>query len=204
MINHVRTYFALRRSVGWIGILLPFLLAAGSVILHGEPPFLPSISRYYHSGMRDVFVGGLCALSLFMFFYSGHDGLEDWMGNAAGLFALGVALFPAPLSGRLGLVGTVHYVSAISLYLTLAAFSLLLFARDRPHSPSSVSWRIHAHRICGGVIFVCVAAIGVFVLIRSGNSESRFALVAEILALEAFGVSWIIEGRALADSQVTR
>jgi len=63
------SYLALRKAVGWIGILLPFVLMLGMVLLFKEEVVLRNISLYYHSGMRDVFVGAICAIALFVFFY---------------------------------------------------------------------------------------------------------------------------------------
>jgi hypothetical protein len=53
-----------------------------------------SLSGYYYSHMRDVFVGGMWAAGVFLFFYRGHDWIDRWATNLAGLFALGIALFP--------------------------------------------------------------------------------------------------------------
>jgi hypothetical protein len=44
--------------------------------------------------MRDAFVGGMWASGVFLIFYRGSDRLERWATNLAGLFAIGIALFP--------------------------------------------------------------------------------------------------------------
>ena len=71
--RHTYSYLALRKAVGWIGILLPFALMLGGFLIFKEEIIQESISHYYYTGMRDVFVGALCAVALFMFFYSGYN-----------------------------------------------------------------------------------------------------------------------------------
>jgi hypothetical protein len=61
------TYWTLRNAVGWIGTLLPFVLMLGVFLIFGGRVIESSISSYYHTGMRDVFVGALCGIALFMF-----------------------------------------------------------------------------------------------------------------------------------------
>jgi len=194
--QHVRAYMQLRRSVGWIGVFLPLLLMTGNAAVFGGDLVLPSLSRYYFTGMRDVFVGGLCAMGMFLFYYSGHDAWEDWAGNVAGGFALLVAFFPTVESGPLGAAGIVHYASAIALFLVLGACSFFLFSRQRPHSPDRTLALVH--RICGAMMFLVVVGIAVFFIVfREDHPDSYFAFVVETVALWSFGVSWLIEGRAL-------
>jgi hypothetical protein len=81
-----RSYLSLRKTVGWIGILLPLVLMIGAYLFINEPIALKNISLYYHTGMRDVFVGVLCAIALFLFFYKGYDRLDNLAANLAGLF----------------------------------------------------------------------------------------------------------------------
>jgi hypothetical protein len=70
------------------------------LIFKGEIPLF-DISMYYYSGMRDVFVGALCAIGLFMFFYRGNDKWDNWMGNIAGFCAFCIAWFPPQRSDLL-------------------------------------------------------------------------------------------------------
>lgn len=57
--SQIYSYVALRRTVGWIGILLPFVLMTGNTLLFKGKMPLPNISMYYFSGMHDVFVGAI-------------------------------------------------------------------------------------------------------------------------------------------------
>ena len=82
-IQYTKTYFALRKAIGLIGMALPFVLMLGNYLFFDGNVILPSISQYYHSPMRDVFVGGLISIASFLFFYSGY-GKED---RIAGILA---------------------------------------------------------------------------------------------------------------------
>ena len=93
LLSQTYSYLALRKAVGWIGILLPFVLMLGMFLVFNEKPVLKTISLYYHSGMRDVFVGAICSIALFLFFYKGYNKWDNWAGNLAGFFAVGIALF---------------------------------------------------------------------------------------------------------------
>jgi hypothetical protein len=103
-IQLVGSYMTLRKAIGWIGVCLPFAVFLGNWVVfshHVGACLVPisnklpdSLSGYYYSHMRDVFVGGMWAASVFLIFYRGRDRLERWVTNFAGLFALGIALFP--------------------------------------------------------------------------------------------------------------
>jgi hypothetical protein len=100
----VSSYMTLRKAVGWIGVCLPFAVFLGNWIIFSHHRFaclmpisnkLPdSLSGYYYSHMRDVFVGAMWAAGVFLIFYRGHDFWDRWLTNFAGIFALGIALFP--------------------------------------------------------------------------------------------------------------
>lgn len=69
----VLSYLGLRRAVGYIGIGLPFVLLFGKLLVQGGP--LPgSISAYYYSDMRNVLVGALCAVAIFLISYRPKPG----------------------------------------------------------------------------------------------------------------------------------
>lgn len=87
------SYLYLRKTVGWIGSALPLVLVIGNLML--SPASLQgSMSGYYYTHMRNVFVGALCALGVFLIAYAGHNELDRWITNVAGLGAIGVAFLP--------------------------------------------------------------------------------------------------------------
>jgi len=83
----VINYLTLRKALGWMGIALPFALMAGSYIWN-DGYFETSISNYYYTVLRDVFVVTLCAVALFLFTYRGYDKKDRRVTNAAGAFGL--------------------------------------------------------------------------------------------------------------------
>ena len=131
----VLSYLGLRKAVGIIGTALPFVLVFGKMLLEG-PEIQNSISGYYHTGMRDVFVGSLCAIAVFLISYRGYERKDDIAGDLACIFAIGVALFPTTLdatpSSNDTIVGALHLLFGALFFLTLAYFSLALFRKTDP------------------------------------------------------------------------
>ena len=84
----VLSHHAMRRMVGIIALLLPFVLAGGTILLsllgpsHGLPhPLLQrSISDYRYTPMRDCQVGGLCAIAAFLMCSRGYDWIDEITG----------------------------------------------------------------------------------------------------------------------------
>jgi hypothetical protein len=131
----VRSYLTLRKAIGIIGIGLPIVLIIGKTLLEG-PGLQHSVSGYYHTMMRDVLVGSLCAIGVFLWSYRGYDRRDDFLSNLAGASAVGVALFPTPpKSDATALdefVGWLHVMFAASFFIILAIFSIWLFTKHDP------------------------------------------------------------------------
>jgi hypothetical protein len=93
----VITYTTLRRRIGVIGIVLPFVLAVGHAIAVRALVWQESLSDYYHTEMRNWLVGSLCAIGVYLWAYKGYDRTDpsdDRATNAAGLAAVLVAFLP--------------------------------------------------------------------------------------------------------------
>jgi hypothetical protein len=75
-------YLTLRKVLGWIGVLLPFGLLAGNALFASYLP--DSMSGYYDTAVRDLFIGALCALGVFLIGYAGFDDWDRWLTNVAG------------------------------------------------------------------------------------------------------------------------
>lgn len=196
--RHTHSYWALRKAVGWIGILLPFTLMIGVFVIFKGNVIQESISHYYYTGMRDVFVGGICAVALFLFFYSGYDKWDNWVGNFAALFAIGLAWFPTTELGPSTWIGKVHFTCATLFFLTLAGFSLFLFTiKGKDPTPQKLT-RNKIYVICGLIMIACLISIAIYYnFMHVDNSGSSFVFWAETVALIAFGVSWLTKGGAL-------
>lgn len=188
------SYLDLRKAVGWIGILLPFVLMLGLHFIFSGENTPTSISHYYYTSMRNVFVGSLCAVALFMFFYTGYGKMDNWLGNIAGIFAIGVAWFPtAEIVGEGNLSSTIHYISATIFFLCLAVFSFFLFTKCNKEKEMSIQKKSRnvIYKVCGIIIIICLVAIAVHKML--GIHES-IVFWAEALALLVFGISWLTKG----------
>jgi len=196
--RHTYSYLALRKAVGWIAILLPFTLMLGVLLIFKGEIIQESISHYYHTDMRNVFVGAICSIALFLFFYSGYDKWDDWAGNVAGFFAIGVACLPTTETGPSNLIGKIHFACAAIFFLTLAVFSLFLFTKKGSNPTPQKLKRNKIYVICGLIIIACLIAIVVYHnFFFDVNTKSCFVFWAETIALISFGVSWLTKGGTL-------
>jgi hypothetical protein len=91
-----KSFLKTRVVIGVIGILLPFALVIGNWMVFGQLRILPSLSAYYHSDMRNWFVGSLWAIGagLLVYLAARRNLADSVISSVAGLLAVGVALFP--------------------------------------------------------------------------------------------------------------
>ena len=199
----------LRRTVGILGVGMPFLLAIASFVYADATTVKDSISAYYHSDLRDVFVGILCVVGMFLFAYKGYDAGDDWISHIAGLSTIGVALFPVnvrdtqeainAMHSNNEAINAIHFLSAIVLFLTLAYFSRYRFTKSKCKSiPKGTpkAKRNTVYKWCAYVMILCLFAIAVWKLTYE-DSSLPFMFWAETVMLMAFGVSWFIKGDTL-------
>lgn len=200
----VISYLALRQAIGIIGLALPFVLVFGKMLLEG-PGTQSSISGYYHTDMRDVFVGSMCAIAVFLISYRGYERKDDIAGDVACAFALGLALLPiAPDEGATQgqkIIGALHFLFAGCFFLTLAYFSLVLFRKTDPTRPPTRRklQRNAVYAFCGYTILACLAAVAVIGLLSSDSPVKGLDPVfwLESAAIVAFGASWLTKGEAI-------
>lgn len=183
-------YLALRKVIGFIGLLLPFVLMIGYKIFVGG--ILPgSISDYYWTKMGDVFVGALVSIGVFLSTYRGYD--DDYISvRLAALGMIGVALFPTENSP----IGIVHGAFAALTFVSLAYISLFVFTRT--HGVKALMTkrkkeRNIVYRICGIVMLADLALVP-FLTTRSDLQSLHPMYWLETIALVAFGISWLVKG----------
>lgn len=74
--NHIlKTYFTIRVGMALIGILFTLILWLGGLLIGVK--LQGSISAYYHTPMRNVFVGSLFAIGTFLYSYRGFRDSEN-------------------------------------------------------------------------------------------------------------------------------
>ena len=188
--QQIISYLTLRRLIGLAGIALPILLAVGYIIKGDNVEILNSISDYYHSEVRDLFVGVLFVLGFFLLSYKGYEKKDSIVANLGCLFSLGVAL--SPCQSEIGFVRTMHFICAILLFGVFIYFCLVLFPKGK-----EMFHRNKLYRICGWGIVVCLVLIALSYKFLSGEQRGRLNPVfwLESIALWLFGLSWLIKGR---------
>ena len=121
----VYTYRYLRG--GMIALLLMLLL---SVVLQWwwtEPRcWLGSISAYYFTPVRGIFVGSLCAVGAALVVYRGHSPEEDVLLNFSGFMAFVVAMVPTVPDTRCGPNGYAQSTEEIAAAVRNNIWSLLV------------------------------------------------------------------------------
>ncbi len=203
----VLSYKGIRRAIGFSGFLLPVVLGPVGWLLFGIE-IQDNISSYYHTPLRDVFVGTMCAIGIFLFCYRGHDAVENWTANVGCIAALGVALFPLdehsdPLLQK-SLSGYIHTLCGAVFFLTLAAYSLYHFPNSQsdgeiePH----VAERNFVYRTSGLVILLSMMAMGTYLFLlpkawSNWLNDYNFLFWMEWIAVWAFASAWLTKGRTI-------
>lgn len=207
----VISYYTLQRALGIIGVSLPIILLIGSFIVDDCREVQRSISNYYYTNMGNVFVGYLCSIGLFLWAYKGYPGAkwDNIAGNIACIFALGVAFLPTSVKDKEltacilhavdnGVTGTLHLISACSLLIILASFSLFIFTKGAANPTSQKLKRNSLYRICGYVMLGCILLMGIYIAFLRDNFPDLENLSPifwlETFSLWAFGFSWLTKG----------
>ena len=204
----VVSYLGVRRAIGAIGLLLPIALGPVGWLVFGIE-IQDNMSSYYHTVLRDVFVGAMCAIGIFLFCYRGYDWIESWTANFGCLSALGVALFPLdansdPLHQR-SVVGYLHSVSGGAFFLTLAFYSLYHFPSSKAEkhevAPNEAQ-RNFIYRTSGVVILLSMTAMGSYLFFIPEQwkllfNDYNFLFWMEWVAVWSFAAAWLTKGRAI-------
>lgn len=219
---YVQSYLLTRAIVGFLGILLPLVFIIGEAFfLDGTVQVRGSISAYYHTAMRDIFVAGLCVTGfLLMTYMSGQTNTWDFrLSLVAGVAVLGVALFPtgrpdlasgAPACGitpvpagcsaiqqELGetLVAGIHFASAVIFIVALGALAFFFAYREERYNDNIQLANLL--RACGVIIFAAIAWVGIGGFLNATIWGLTPLYVGEVLSVWAFGVAWLVKGRDL-------
>jgi hypothetical protein len=210
-IQDARAVKILRLGVGSIGILLPIVLIVGNWIVDWQFSWPSSMSGSYYTHTRNLFVGLLCALGVFLIFYW-PTWLQGLFTCFAGICALLVAFDPtAPPPGKgsePAWINYMHHSAAGGLILVLGLFCFVLQWGDAasvatldPHQlqqqaiktrPQVPLRRSILYFTCGGLILVS----GGFALITgvwptSWSTGWSSLYLFEAIAVLAFGIVWI-------------
>jgi magnesium-transporting ATPase (P-type) len=202
------SFNTLRKTIGWLGILLPLSLLLACLIFSDCHYMQDSISHYYYTVGGGLFVGTLCAVAMFLIAYRGYPGDKDRiLTTLAGIFALGIAFFPTndnsshscavlhlPDSDTRRII---HYTCATIFFILLALISYFFFTRSKGTKSKQKAMRNTIYRTCAIIIFIAIALIaayGIFGKHLHSIDQYHPIFWLEWCALLAFGASWLVKG----------
>ncbi|MGH1367012.1 MAG: hypothetical protein ACRBCL_00240 [Maritimibacter sp.] len=208
--DHALAFHRVRMALGVLGMALPLLLALSGRLVDGHVQ--PSISDFFHTSARDLFVGGLTAIAVFMITHKGlgagaghqQSRLGSLFAILAGVSALGVALIPneaeviTTLSQEilgLGLAPALHYGAATMFYLMMSLTCLLVYAR------TTTGWEARFHRIMGWTVWCTGWAVMLLTFwkrsgapgIQAFTIDNNLIFWDESLGVWAFCASWLVQ-----------
>jgi hypothetical protein len=208
----IMSYINLRRLIGVLGILLPFICVLGGLVF-AHLPCQRSISFYYHTNMRDFFVGLMIAVSMFLITYKGYQTKDIIVTTLSGIAGIGIALFPLEffkgLAVPIGLfqvnapLSSIIHVACAGIFFTLLAVnSMFLFTLSGDgREPKTENKKIRnvIYIVCGAVILLSLATFAALYLLVGDEELNKgiLVLILESIMLFAFGISWLVKGETL-------
>lgn len=200
MINTIK----LRKILGWLGMLLPWIVAILYMIFEVKCVAFPnSISAtYYVDSCITPFMIILGAAGILLICYSGYEKIDNIICTIAGIFGLAICLFPCALQYYPDkLVGTfqlpayisgwIHNIAAVIFFGLLAFNSFFLFTKSSGEITSEKKKRNIIFKVCG------IGMIGSFILLipLSLLHVSAATWIIEAIALMFFGISWLTKSQ---------
>ena len=185
----VVSYLTLRQMIGWAALLMPIAVRVGAFIFEGIRS-TDSISAYYYTGMRDVFVSTLVLGGALLACYRSPAWHDNVCAIVAGIAAIGIGLFPMsptfageilqkyPEMGEAkcyinrGLLGF-HFLfvgAFFSLSFYLVYFRFGAFTPQMPTRQKLMRNKIY--KLCGAAMLIAFIAIGVLAFTTAGASSS--------------------------------
>jgi hypothetical protein len=207
---YIRSFLVLRTLVGSLGIALPLVVILVDKFVYSEGR-LPrgSVSVYYYSGARDLFVAIMAAMGVFFVAYKvAETTFENTLSWLAGLGAIAIPLFPTsrpskdlPLTPLQNLVGEhwvfiVHFLGSILFLGSLLGISVMFGYRERRRSPHqgqklpAVFWGRY-HYACAALMALAFVWIAITLNI---HEPAKALLIGEWTTAWAFGASWLAKG----------
>jgi hypothetical protein len=209
--KYVRSYLVMRLGIGALGVILPFwLVFADWLAFNGDPVPRGSLSVYYYSGMRDIFVVIMSATGVFLITHQVADrNLDNAATFVAGLCACLIPLFPTgrpsyfsrELTSLQDLWGedTIKHVhfGASAVFLVLLALMSYLFGKEERDRPVRQGVRF-SRNFWKWFHWSCAIAMGLaliwIVVTLSVGWPPRALLIGECVSAWAFGASFLAKG----------
>lgn len=199
----------LRKILGWLGVALPWIVAALYMIFEVSAFSIPhSISATYHvASCITPFMIILGSAGILLICYDGYDKQDKLVCTLAGFFGLCICLFPcdafansadidpSTLVGTFqlpaGVSGWIHNISAIIFFVLLAYNSYFLFTKSSGEMTPEKKKRNLIFKICGiGMLASFILLIPLELL-----NISFATWLIEAIALMFFGISWLTKSQ---------
>lgn len=190
----------LRKILGWLGMLLAWIVAALFMIFEKKGFGFPaSISAtYYYASCITPFMIILGSAGILLICYNGYDTVDKIVCGLAGVFGLMICLFPCSLNTP-RLVGTfqlnsdisgwIHNISAFVFFGLLSFNSLFLFTKSSGEMTENKRKRNIIFRVCG------IGMLASFFLLVPLAKVSFGTWLVEAIALTFFGISWLTKSQ---------
>jgi len=208
--NHIsKTYFNLRSGLSLVALLLPIVLLAGALI-SSSFGLQPSISDFYHTPLRNFFVGVLISVGSFLYLYKGYKNKENVALNIAGVLALGVAFIPTSVPESIQAAAPpwlppdpfvwplVHGIVAVTFFLAIA-FVCIFCGDETVELIEEESLRTRytwIYRILGILMVLLPAGAAALLWFSPARSYTIFAI--ETVAVWVFAAYWWTKSRELS------
>jgi len=202
-----RTYINLRIGIAVIGAVLPLLLWGGGA-LTGQKTLLASMSAYYYTPLRDVFVSALVTIGVFLYLYKGFSTKENWALNLGGAFAVGVAMIAttAP-DGVPALWSKLHAAFAVAFFLCIA-YVAVFRAKDTLsllEDPQKIRRLRTIYRALGiGMIVSPLTAVVLAYTLEPHSRGRSLNFFVEAVAIWMFAAYWLTKSRELSQNGAER
>jgi len=206
------SYLTQRLLIGVLAVQLPVVVVIVNWLMgYGAEA---SVSGYYYTPMRNIFVGTLCAIGVFLISYDGYDLADRLITDLAGLCIICISFFPTvpgPAStGHQVIIGDIHLGFAGGAFAAIAVMSFRFAKREptpaglplwdrvkyalgftSPGLSSTPAWELLVYRLAGLVIVLGIVAAYLL------SSIEYSLLVIEWVMLSSFGAAWFVKGRKI-------
>jgi hypothetical protein len=217
--GYFHSYVVILLAAGVLGLLLPIGLFVGEAAFLDAPVHArDSLSSYYHSPMRDFFVGSLCVIAVLLITYTwGSWHADFWASSIAGVCLLGVAFFPTerpnvpsagPHCGDAGVaqppgctdleqkwgevtVGNIHLGLATIALVSLGLIAFIFSLSDKRSGKRRLA-RLHFALGCAIVAALLLVVVGQVHAFRIGGLTPLY--IGEVVTVVAFGLGWLLRG----------
>ena len=187
------TEIGIQRFIGGLALAFPIVLLLVVSARDLEVPH--SLSAYYYTPARPVFVAFLIAIGTLLIIYRGNR-TETVLSTICGISVICLALIPTKVclaptdcfeSTTLFASRWLHYPAATTFFIGAALHSRFLFSRTVNERLSTVFRRL------GDFLLLLVALLAVLVVTK-WSKGTPFIFYLQALMVWLFALSWILKG----------